>query len=58
LLWKWTNFVKNVSVDIENTGTLKGAEIVQIYYKDLESELDRPEKELCGFAKVLLKPEE
>ena len=47
-----------VSLDITNTGDLPGAEIVQVYIHDHESELARPEKELKGFAKVDLQPGE
>ncbi len=47
-----------VHVDIKNTGKRKGAEVVQVYVKDLESGLERPEKELKGFQKVFLEPGE
>jgi beta-glucosidase len=45
-----------VSVDVTNTGSVAGKEIVQVYVRDHESELMRPEKELKGFAKVELEP--
>lgn len=47
-----------VSVDVQNTGTRAGQEVVQLYVRDLESSLMRPEKELKGFAKVSLEPGE
>lgn len=47
-----------VNVEIENTGTVKGAEVVQVYIKDMESSVERPEKELKGFFKVFLEPGE
>lgn len=47
-----------ISLEITNTGDLPGAEIVQVYVHDHESELARPEKELKGFAKVDLQPGE
>lgn len=47
-----------ISLDITNTGDLPGAEIVQVYVHDHESELVRPEKELKGFTKVDLQPGE
>jgi beta-glucosidase len=47
-----------ISLDITNTGDLPGAEIVQVYVHDHESELARPEKELKGFAKIALQPGE
>ncbi|MEE8390480.1 MAG: glycoside hydrolase family 3 C-terminal domain-containing protein [Anaerolineae bacterium] len=47
-----------VSVDVENTGPRTGKEIVQLYVRDTESSLARPEKELKAFAKVTLEPGE
>ncbi len=44
-----------VNFDIKNTGKRDGAEAAQVYVKDLESSLPRPEKELKGFEKVFLK---
>jgi beta-glucosidase len=43
------------SVEIENTGSVDGKEIVQVYVNDVESSLERPPKELRNFAKVSLK---
>jgi beta-glucosidase len=43
-----------VSVTVENTGTRAGQEVVQLYVRDLESRLVRPEKELKAFTKVAL----
>lgn len=43
-----------VSVEVENTGELSGAEVVQLYVRDVESSLTRPLKELKGFEKVFL----
>jgi beta-glucosidase len=45
-----------VQVDVTNTGDVPGKEIVQVYVHDCESTLDRPPKELKGFAKVELEP--
>ncbi|MBC7960376.1 MAG: glycoside hydrolase family 3 C-terminal domain-containing protein, partial [Vallitaleaceae bacterium] len=42
------------TVDITNTGKVFGQEIVQVYVKDTESLLVRPEKELKVFKKVKL----
>ncbi|MHA1584005.1 MAG: glycoside hydrolase family 3 C-terminal domain-containing protein, partial [Promethearchaeota archaeon] len=47
-----------VSVDIMNKGTRSGAEIVQLYIEDLESRIDRPPKELKGFKRIQLEPQE
>ncbi|RAL60486.1 hypothetical protein DID88_000261 [Monilinia fructigena] len=43
-----------LSLEIKNTGSMKGKEIVQLYIHDVKSRLVRPEKELKGFAKVSL----
>ncbi|HEY4390862.1 MAG TPA: glycoside hydrolase family 3 C-terminal domain-containing protein [Paenibacillus sp.] len=48
----------NVQVAVQNTGTLAGKEIVQLYVRDIESSVIRPVKELKGFAKVELQPGE
>jgi len=39
-------------------GARAGKEVVQIYLRDVESSLQRPTKELKGFAKVALEPGE
>lgn len=46
------------SVNIKNTGTLSGSEIVQLYISDLKSSLPRPTKELKSFKKIVLQPGE
>jgi beta-glucosidase len=48
----------DVFVDVTNTGSRQGQEVVQVYVADKESYLFRPEKELKGFAKVALLPGE
>lgn len=45
-----------VEADILNTGGVPGKEIVQLYVRDLESTIDKPERELKGFVKVYLEP--
>ncbi|QEE15820.1 beta-glucosidase [Promethearchaeum syntrophicum] len=47
-----------VLVDITNSGKRGGMEVVQLYLKDLECSLIRPEKELKGFEKISLEPGE
>jgi beta-glucosidase len=47
-----------VTVDVSNTGSVTGKEIVQVYVHDKQSNLIRPHKELKGFAKVELQPGE
>jgi beta-glucosidase len=47
-----------VKVKVKNTGKVKGKEIVQLYVRDVESKVNRPEKELKGFEKIELEPGE
>ncbi|KAF8687616.1 glycosyl hydrolase 3 family, partial [Rhizoctonia solani] len=44
----------SVSVTVKNTGKLAGRDVVQVYVRDTVSRLDRPVKELKGFAKSSL----
>jgi len=52
------NETLNVKVTVKNTGNMRGKEIIQLYVKDTESKVTRPEKELRGFEKIQLKPGE
>jgi beta-glucosidase len=45
-------------VDVTNTGTRAGAEVAQMYVRDLVSSVTRPVRELKGFRKVWLQPGE
>jgi len=47
-----------VSLEITNKGKVEGAEVVQLYVKDLESSVPRPLKELKAFKKINLNPGE
>ena len=47
-----------VTVDVTNTGSRAGKEVVQLYVRDVASRLMRPDKELKAFAKVSLEPGE
>ncbi|PAX06737.1 glycoside hydrolase family 3 N-terminal domain-containing protein [Sphingomonas lenta] len=47
-----------VEVDVRNTGTRKGDEVVQLYVRDQVSSVTRPLKELKGFERVTLAPGE
>ncbi|MBP1658604.1 MAG: glycoside hydrolase family 3 protein, partial [Bacteroidetes bacterium] len=47
-----------VLVDVRNTGTRTGQEVVQLYIHDCVSSVTRPVKELKGFVKVTLRPGE
>ncbi len=47
-----------VRVKVKNTGSRAGKETVQLYVRDCQSTMRRPDKELKGFAKVELAPGE
>ena len=47
-----------VSATVKNTGSVAGAEVLQLYVSDVESSVERPVKELKGFEKVFLQPGE
>ncbi len=47
-----------VTANVTNTGSVEGAEVVQLYLHDKEASVDRPVRELKGFAKVNLAPGE
>jgi beta-glucosidase len=45
-----------VRVTVTNTGTRRGAEVVQVYVHDAEASVARPDQELKAFRKVWLDP--
>lgn len=47
-----------VEIDVTNSGERAGQEVVQLYVRDVEASVVRPEKELRGFAKLALEPGE
>ena len=47
-----------VSVDVSNTGSMAGDEVVQLYVKHLHSKVERPGEELKGFQRVTIQPSE
>jgi beta-glucosidase len=47
-----------VSLSVRNTGSREGAEVVQLYVRDVQSSVDRPVRELKAFRRVVLKPGE
>ncbi|MBV1758859.1 MAG: glycoside hydrolase family 3 C-terminal domain-containing protein, partial [Dethiosulfatibacter sp.] len=57
-----TKFKENETIDvkltIKNNGDRSGAEIVQLYVRDILSTPFRPDRELKGFTKVFLNPGE
>lgn len=44
-----------VSVDVTNSGKYDGAEVIQLYLRDMVGTVTRPVKELKGFQKIFLK---
>ena len=48
----------NVTVDVKNTGTRAGEEVVQMYVRHLNSSVERPQIQLKGFTRISLAPEE
>ena len=48
----------NISVDVANTGKVEATEVVQLYLCDLYGSVSRPNKQLKGYEKILLKPGE
>lgn len=47
-----------ISLTVQNTGKKAGAEVVQLYLRDVQASVPRPIKELKGFEKVFLQPGE
>jgi len=46
----------DVHVRVKNTGLRAGTEVVQLYIRDLHPKIDRPVRELKGFARITLPP--
>lgn len=44
----------NVTFDVTNTGSRKGAEVAQVYVSEDHAKIERPERELKGFERVAL----
>jgi beta-glucosidase len=47
-----------VTLDVRNVGKTAGAEVIQLYVKDVKASIDRPAKELKAFAKIELLPDQ
>jgi beta-glucosidase len=47
-----------VEFTVKNTGPIAGAEVAQLYVRDIKASVKRPVKELKGFRKVFLNPGE
>ncbi len=48
----------NVSVDVQNTGSRRGDEVVQLYIHDVQASVPVPIKKLVGFDRITLEPGE
>ena len=53
-----SNQVLKVAFNVKNTGKVYGKAVVQLYVKDEQSRVHRPEKELKGFLKIGLEPQQ
>jgi beta-glucosidase len=50
--------VATVGVDVKNTGSVAGTEVVQLYLRNTAASVEQPVRELKGFARVTLAPGE
>jgi len=50
--------VTTVGVDVKNTGSVTGTEVVQLYIRNTAASVEQPVRELKGFARVTLAPGE
>jgi beta-glucosidase len=50
--------VVKVGVDVRNTGSVAGTEVVQMYIRNTDASVEQPVRELKGFARVQLAPGE
>jgi len=48
----------SVGVDVRNTGSVAGTEVVQLYLRNTSASVEQPVRELKGFARVTLGPGE
>jgi beta-glucosidase len=52
------NSVVTVGVDVRNTGSVAGTEVVQLYIRNTAASVEQPVRELKGFARITLAPGE
>jgi len=48
----------NISVDVKNIGRYKGDEVIQLYINDIVASVAKPVKELKGFKRITLEPDQ
>ncbi|MBL6762093.1 MAG: glycoside hydrolase family 3 C-terminal domain-containing protein [PS1 clade bacterium] len=60
LLTDWDAAIETVelAITVSNTGDCAGAEVVQLYVRDVEATAYRPDRELKAFQKLMLQPGE
>ncbi len=52
------NQVVTVGVDVKNTGSVAGTEVVQLYIRNTAASVEQPVRELKGFSRITLAPGE
>jgi beta-glucosidase len=50
--------VVTVGIDVKNTGSVAGSEVVQLYIRNTSASVEQPVRELKGFKRVTLAPGE
>jgi beta-glucosidase len=50
--------VVTLGIDVKNTGSLAGTEVVQLYIRNTSASVEQPVRELKGFKRVTLAPGE
>jgi beta-glucosidase len=53
-----TDEIITITCTVKNIGDRAGAEVVQLYYRDCEAHVTRPVRQLAGFKKISIKPQE
>jgi hypothetical protein len=56
--WDAASETVELAITVSNTGDCAGAEVVQLYVRDVEATAYRPDRELKAFQKLMLQPGE
>lgn len=56
--WDAASETVELAITVSNTGDCAGAEVVQLYVRDVEATAYRPDRELKAFQKLMLRPGE
>jgi beta-glucosidase len=54
----WSAAEVTISVDVNNVGQRAGDEVVQLYIRDVNASVERPNKELKAFKRISLEPQQ